>query len=475
MEHLFLLLIIISLNRLQNGTHETNAAKTGLRRIFPGRDVDVLDEEEDEDKDVQENAVGLFAADADGFEEQDQRQVPDNHLPFQFCNNPGTILFYYFIGLYTGDGYHNAANNLIGFKFKSTSFAYLYQLLASCGVPQPQLQFVNKANQPSTRYNAGNIGIVHWGYQSTASAAALFRYGLPSSSILDSDPALRAQFLPQENRLEVLLAFMLGYFSADGSIPTRWGGAPDNILITYQGIYLYARDDYLLVWLRVVQGNHFNILAYLTNDLNDAQLLHGLQVLTDSGVMLDGKLSLLLRLLQNEKRAPASVSSPHQTGFHEYLGACYDPDRVACVVGQDLFDANLFELNIICDFIGFPVFGDIYDFVQELRDISNNPLVTPGQQLAAAYLRNCEQRVIPNAEIINKRYRPPFFRCEINGCGKHFFRRYEFLNHVQAKHALIPFVCPVEGCGEEFAFPSGLVTHRRLVHGSENTQPVIMH
>ncbi|KAF1804096.1 hypothetical protein FB192DRAFT_1088434 [Mucor lusitanicus] len=58
-------------------------------------------------------------------------------------------------------------------------------------------------------------------------------------------------------------------------------------------------------------------------------------------------------------------------------------------------------------------------------------------------------------------------RCEINGCGKHFFRRYEFLNHVQAKHALIPFVCPVEGCGEEFAFPSGLVTHRRLVHGSE--------
>ncbi|OAD04555.1 hypothetical protein MUCCIDRAFT_161288 [Mucor lusitanicus CBS 277.49] len=149
--------------------------------------------------------------------------------------------------------------------------------------------------------------------------------------------------------------FMLGYVSADGSIRYRWDGTPDNLFVTYTGLCLYARDDYLLVWLRdqlnqysitctlgegVVQGNHFNILAYLTNDLNDAQLLHGLQVLTDFGVMLDGKLSLILHLLQNDKRASASVSSPHQLSFHEYLGACYDPedpDRVACVVGHSLF------------------------------------------------------------------------------------------------------------------------------------------
>lgn len=84
---------------------------------------------------------------------------------------------------------------------------------------------------------------------------------------------------------------MLGYLCADGSIRYRWGGTPENTLITYQGTSLYARDDYLLVWLRdqpnqfgitstlgegVVKGNHFNTLFYLTNNVNDEQLLFGL-------------------------------------------------------------------------------------------------------------------------------------------------------------------------------------------------------
>lgn len=82
------------------------------------------DEDDDEYEDIQENAVGLHAVDVANFVDQEQRPLADNHLPFQFYNNPGTVLFYYFIGLYTGDGYHNAANTLIGFNFKSISFAY---------------------------------------------------------------------------------------------------------------------------------------------------------------------------------------------------------------------------------------------------------------------------------------------------------------------------------------------------------------
>ncbi|KAL0140655.1 C2H2-type zinc finger transcription factor [Mucor lusitanicus] len=396
------------------------------------------DFEGEDDEDILEINGDALNPDVVGIEEDELPQAA-NQLPLGFIRNPGTLSFYFFLGIYTGDGFHNQANTIIGIGLKATFFAYMYQLLLFMDV----------------RYGAGTLGGVRWGYADAASARTLFRYGLPSSNILNSQPDLMARLLPLENTLDSLLVFLLGYVCADGTIRRKWGGTPNNILAMYSGLSLYSRDNYLLKWFH----NHLLNMALL-------QPLEKPKGLRDSGVPLDGKMQLLEHMLLNSKQANI---------FHDYLGACYTaeaPDRTACVIGQDLFDLNLFDLNTLCEFVGFPRQDSTYNFnleafVRFVRNIASGPLQTPGHRLVARYFHICEQRVIPNAEIINKEHAQPFHICNRDGCRRWFTRRYEYLNHVQAQHDLIPFECPVEGCDKEFSFPSGLVAHQRLEHGSE--------
>ncbi|KAI8391633.1 uncharacterized protein BYT42DRAFT_557550 [Radiomyces spectabilis] len=108
---------------------------------------------------------------------------------------------------------------LSALAFKSTFFPYLYDLLERCGVVAPRFCFSNHVEHVSKTYQAGTLGGVRWGYHDIFAARALFRYGLPSSNILDSVPELIQTLLPaNEDRRILFLSFLLGYLCADGTV-----------------------------------------------------------------------------------------------------------------------------------------------------------------------------------------------------------------------------------------------------------------
>jgi hypothetical protein len=80
------------------------------------------------------------------IEEQQDYQIvynhstqPSNHLPSSFFDNLNKLLYYLFLGLYGGDGRNKASKGVVGFSFRSTEFAFLYDFLIFCGVQQPKL------------------------------------------------------------------------------------------------------------------------------------------------------------------------------------------------------------------------------------------------------------------------------------------------------------------------------------------------
>ncbi|KAL0135655.1 C2H2-type zinc finger transcription factor [Mucor lusitanicus] len=466
--------------------------------FFPNLEADDEEEEEDNEEVIdvhfneqEQDIIELTQADiVQSLTYQNVRNP--NRLPYEFCSNPGTVLFYYFLGLYTGDGIHNAAGTLIGFGFKSTFFSYLDVLLRTCGVIAPRFYFSNYVDEVSQTYQGGNLGGVKWGYNDMFSARALFRYGLPSSNILDSIPNLVETLLPgTENRRILFFCFLLGYLCADGTVSWIWAGTPANCQARYQGIRLFARDQFIIQWFqreaeaygcRSAIGLKRNawrnvwVLYYATNDINNQSLLDGLTAMQEQNVPLDGKLLLLLNFLENNGFVQDRALPPKRVDFHTYLGASYDidrgVDRTACVIGQDFFDLNRFELNDILRFIGFEELDNIYDFqltrfVTQVREMMNQGNLTAGQQKFVQYYQNCQRRAIPNARIINKQYRTPFLFCGINGCQRYFTFRYRRLNHIQAIHDKIPFVCPVNGCMEEFKYASQVARHVSTDHGPQ--------
>lgn len=74
--------------------------------------IDEAEEEEDDENDevldarYNENEEDLQQLTADGNDQNEifRDSVNPNHLPFDFCNNPRTILFYYFWGCIRGMG-----------------------------------------------------------------------------------------------------------------------------------------------------------------------------------------------------------------------------------------------------------------------------------------------------------------------------------------------------------------------------------
>ncbi|KAL9552843.1 hypothetical protein MBANPS3_003568 [Mucor bainieri] len=129
---------------------------------FPNLDFPEDEEEDqqesDDDDDLFEITAAQFGEGAQELLQGDQRSPTSNHSPLAFVRNPGNVLFYFFLGLYTGDGYHNQDNTLIGFRFRTTYFAYLYLLLTFIGVELPRFRFYNQVFMPSVRYGTGNIG-----------------------------------------------------------------------------------------------------------------------------------------------------------------------------------------------------------------------------------------------------------------------------------------------------------------------------
>ncbi|KAL9552844.1 hypothetical protein MBANPS3_003569 [Mucor bainieri] len=226
-------------------------------------------------------------------------------------------------------------------------------------------------------------------------------------------------------------------------------GTPDDTTIHYTGVSLFSRDRYLMQWFHD-QLETFDI----TSTLAEAQVRgHHFHIFC---VKYRG---------EERKKCTLKTHAAYQDNIFQYHGICYNqeaPNRTACVIGQDLFDLNLFDLNITCEFIGFPPYQDTYEFSLEefmaaFRAITTgDPLNTPGRRLGAECLYICEQRVITDGVIINKACKPPFYFCGINDCPKWYLQ-----------HALIPFECPVEGCNQQFDFPSGLMAHKRHEHGSE--------
>lgn len=174
-------------------------------------------------------------------------------------------------------------------------------------------KYSNTTNQISKTYQAGNLGGVKWGYNSILSSQTLFRYGLPSSNILDSVPELVETLLPEdEDRQTMSFAFILGYLCANGTISWCWTGQPSNCRDRYEGIRLFARDRHIIEWfqkeaeiydcrsaigLKRNAWRNVNAFYFAVNNINNNALLNGLRMLQGNEVAVDGKLLLLLQFL----------------------------------------------------------------------------------------------------------------------------------------------------------------------------------
>lgn len=190
---------------------------------------------------------------------------------------------------------------------------------------------------------------MNWCYQNAAHSAYLFRFGLPSSKIVNSIPHLMNTLLPpvedEDRRRLCFFVFLLGLMCADGNVAWQWSGTPQNTKCLYTGFSISARDTYIIGWIQqelerigcvtTTWTNRINYLFVSTADVNTQNLLLGLNALQDEGIPLDGKLSLLREFLLNQRSLPYHYLPPRKISFYQYLGPSLENnDRVACLIGQ---------------------------------------------------------------------------------------------------------------------------------------------
>lgn len=214
----------------------------------------------------------------------------------------------------------------------------------------------------SSRYNAGHIGYVLWGYKSRSeNSSAIVDLGLPSSQIHKSDLMLLQSFLPKDTpaRIEYFLLFLLGYIMANGLVNWTYGGSQEHPELCYTGVQLCSTDSGILCWFStnlISVGFHSlrraardtsngdkekyspesparHILYIPSTDKNNSILAQGINLLEQHNIPLNGKLQTLRKYLRNDGRMPETFFCPRKLSFHEYINKVKD-DRTACVIAQ---------------------------------------------------------------------------------------------------------------------------------------------
>lgn len=125
----------------------------------------------------------------------------------------------------------------------------------------------------------------------------------------DSIPDRIANFLPADNpqaRTDFLILFVFGLLVSDGHVSWTYCSTPDNVCVRYDGFQLAARDRYIMPWLLdrlreqdctilhiYIRRDGLSRLKVGTTQQNNDLLRHGLQLMEQHGIPLDGKLQFL--------------------------------------------------------------------------------------------------------------------------------------------------------------------------------------
>ncbi|ORY91339.1 hypothetical protein BCR43DRAFT_566850 [Syncephalastrum racemosum] len=390
-----------------------------------------------------------------------------NQLPSGFLRNETNPMRYFFVGFYARSGVHVSRHPGFRIGLKTSAFVSLHKLLHRCGVPSPVFKFAT-IDSTSTRYKAGQLAQVLWGYRNEEeNSTIIVDFGFPSVKTHRSDVELLETFLPHHKRRNAFfLAFLLGYTMANGHINYRFEtSTPDGMSIVYKGLQFSSPDLGFLNWIykelnslgcdklqlrkrggitpasQKAETEHvqYYLIIYNTPANRDV-LAYGLVYLERKRIPLDGKLQMLKDFLQApESTLPGTAASQRKESFHAYISQVRD-DPVACVVAQDLYELDLYNLNVILTAVGFcknPLKSihdfDLGAFITFIKGLDGEPRNT-FQKLLLQYYRSCGTRPADHANIRDYAHKEVSQESRCPQCDKSFASVYNMRRHMLSFH-----------------------------------------
>ena len=348
--------------------------------------------------------------------------IDPNHVPDEFFSRHN-LSHFVFLGMYGGDGLSRRTHNVVGFSLRSTEFAFLYEFLVHCGAKRPRFSFYANTSQDPQLFKAGYHASVKWEYLSNVMDILRDLFGFPSSLLYDSDDDKLDDFLNGINDEERLLLFFLGWFMADGTILWRWNGDTQHRRIKYTCAQISSRDGSILSWFQkrlksigttiYKDSRGQSVLKVVRSEENRRQLLHAMSLMHRENIPMNGKLICWEWFMKSKDNMLAEGTAPPRSkSFFEYLGQEVVANHpLACLIGQDLYASNKYQLNIVLNFGGYPTVNSTYQL--DILDLTNYSLRLLHQEIGSLsrqqlvfveYIKCCQKRLNNKLTMTDHRY-----------------------------------------------------------------------